>query len=414
MNGWEATAQAGQDYNLPSETPQYPSSSFANYKAAMLSTLLDLGINRLRVEIKLGDETTQQYDPGGGNTPVNDNSNPSSANLAGFNFERLEHQMDEVVIPLRSALQSRGENLWVNLCIVDFDDGDGFRAEDVPAEYAEFVFVFVNHFFNRYGFLPNSIEAVLEADLNPTWNSSKLANNIVAANSRLSAAGYTGIKWVAPSNTNGNTVESWWASMKSANPAVVNAIGEVSYHKYVGMEDSNLTSLRNAVFADGRSLSMLEYGGADYQTLHQDLTVGRASAWQQFTITFPYQGVTDDGYQYLRVNPVNWQVSYWSRTKFLRQYFKFVKLGARSIGVTSTSGSLSPVAFVNSNGNYTVIVKASSSGSFNIAGLPAGLYGIKYTTNSQFDVDKPDYFVSTGQLLTTSIPGQGVITIYKK
>lgn len=414
MTGWEATAQAGHEYNILSGAPQYPSETFSNYKEGLLNATLDLGINRLRVEVRLGDETTEAYDPGSGNTAVNDNSDPFSANLSRFNFERLDRQMDDLVIPLRNALAIRGEELWVNLCIVDFDQGRGFRAEDNPEEYAEFVLVYVNRFLARYGFRPNSIEAVLEADLNASWNPSKLANNIVAAHNRLVSHGHTGISWIAPSNTNGNNVQSWWSSMKSANSAVNNIVSVISYHKYVGMDDQSLASLRNSAASDGKKLAMLELGGADYNVLHQDLAVGRVTAWQQFTLTFPYSGVSDDGYQYFRVNTSNWQVSLWSRTRFLRQYFKYVRSGAEGIKSTSSTSSLEPVAFVNPNGKYTVVVKANSGKEFNVVGLPAGLYGIKYTTSSQYNVDLPDVNVTPGGVLTTSIPASGVITVYRK
>ena len=43
----------------------------------------------------------------------------------------------------------------------------------------------------------------------------------------------------------------------------------------------------------------------------------------------------------------------------------------------------------------SVVVKATAGSAFSIDGLPAGSYGIKYTTVSQYDVDLPDVTLST-------------------
>ncbi|UCG57991.1 MAG: hypothetical protein JSU70_00515, partial [Phycisphaerales bacterium] len=46
--------------------------------------------------------------------------------------------------------------------------------------------------------------------------------------------------------------------------------------------------------------------------------------------------------------------------------------------------------------------------------LPVGIYGIKYTTAGQYDVDLPNQRIDAGQVLTTGIPGPGVLTVYAK
>jgi len=67
-----------------------------------------------------------------------------------------------------------------------------------------------------------------------------------------------------------------------------------------------------------------------------------------------------------------------------------------------------------------VVVKASQAGNFSIENLPAGTYGIKYTTGDgrnqpiEYDINLPDQTISAGGLVTTKIPAQGVITIYAK
>jgi hypothetical protein len=103
-----------------------------------------------------------------------------------------------------------------------------------------------------------------------------------------------------------------------------------------------------------------------------------------------------------------------SRTEFLRQYFKFIRSGAVRIQATSDNGSFQPLAFINKNGSYVVVVDANQGGDMSIKGLEPGTYGIKYTTGTQYDVNLSDVTVGAGQSLSASIPAAGVITIYAK
>lgn len=163
---------------------------------------------------------------------------------------------------------------------------------------------------------------------------------------------------------------------------------------------------------------MLERIGASYPQLYDDLTLGMNSSWSQYTIANPYYWTTSDGggayYLVDDTNPNAPKLIMGSRTKFLRQYFKFVRPGAVRIGATSDNGGYGPVAFINTDGKYVVVVKADQAGGMTIRGLSAGLYGIKYTTSSQYNIDLPDVTVGSGQSITTSIPATGVITVYEK
>jgi hypothetical protein len=96
-----------------------------------------------------------------------------------------------------------------------------------------------------------------------------------------------------------------------------------------------------------------------------------------------------------------------------------VKPGAVRVGATSAKGALSPIAFINKDGRYTVIVKATGANSFTVGGLPAGTYGIAYavgpndrTPNDTGDL--PDVSLGAGEALSTSISGRGILTIYAR
>ena len=103
-----------------------------------------------------------------------------------------------------------------------------------------------------------------------------------------------------------------------------------------------------------------------------------------------------------------------SKTKFTRQYYKFIRKGALRIDAVSNNTAFDPLAFINTNGKYVVVVNAGASGSFSLQGLPVGTYGIFYTTATQYDINLSDITISSGQALNTNIPASGVLTVYAK
>jgi len=147
----------------------------------------------------------------------------------------------------------------------------------------------------------------------------------------------------------------------------------------------------------------------------QDIKQGRNSSWQQFCLAGPISRGPDGGDRYYIIDdsvPANPVITMGSKTRFLTQYFRFIRAGSRRIQALSGNQNFDPLGFVNANGKYVVVVKAGSGGSFSIQGLPTGTYGITYTTANETSVALPDVSVGSGQSLSASIPAFGVITIY--
>jgi hypothetical protein len=419
ISGWEAAAQAGQQIEAGTANVEYPSTTFPNYDDNLFTAMLDCGINRLRVECRLDDETTDAYVIEEARTAVNDNADPDSINLSGFGFENLDRQMAPVVLPYKTLLANRGEELFINLCVVDFNTA-GFKAQNTPAEYAEFIFVMVDRMNDTHGVVPDAIEAVLEADnQSGDWDATKLANNIVAAADRLANNGYPGIKFIAPSNTDGTTVTTWYTNMKSANASVASKMLELSYHAYVTPSNAQRQAIFSAADGDGLQTSMLEYIGADLDMLFNDLINGQVSAWEQFTLAYPESGITDTGAQYFEVNTSTWAVTPYARTKWLRHVFKYVRRDAVRVDAASDTGGFTAVAFENSNGACVVVVRNTVSGTITVEGLPDGTYGINYsygastqsapsTYNSSFS----NQVVSAGSDVVFTMSSAGVATVY--
>ncbi|MGQ0543146.1 MAG: hypothetical protein ACT4O9_15080 [Blastocatellia bacterium] len=419
MQGWEATDQAAQSY----------SPAWNNYKNQLMDQAVnDLGINRIRLEIASGIESTTDFFAqwrAGQITEsqyvasryqiVNDDANPNTINPNGFKWSQLNSSMNEIVLPMRQRLQARGESLWISINYVDFGSS-AFEHKNSPAEYAELVLATYQHMQSTYGVVPNSWEVVLEPDTaSASWSATQVAQAIKAAGDRLVANNFTP-NFVAPSPTDAAQT-TIYIDQIAATPGAMQHVGEFAYHRYAGGTPAILNSIANRTVLYNKKAAMLEWIGADYDTLHEDIKVGLNSSWQQYCLAGPTSWGPDSGDRYYIVDdtvPANPVLTMGSRTKFLRQYFRFVRAGAQRIEARTGNSNFDPLAFINTNGKYVVVVKAANAGSFSIQNLPTGTYGIKYTTGALYDVDLPDVIISTGQALATNIPNPGVITVYAR
>ncbi|MBI3471692.1 MAG: hypothetical protein HY013_10070 [Candidatus Solibacter usitatus] len=428
--GWETTDFAAQGDK--GENPAFPLFKDALFDQAVN----DLGLNRVRLEIRASTENTRAYwDEFRRGTldaatwrcvrysTVNDNNDPMVLNPSGFHFEEMDFKVDQIVLPLKQRVEARGGKLWVNVCYVAFTSqmqGAGCPAGlsnhlgGTPDEYAEFVLAAYRHLESKYGFAPDSWEVILEPDNTPEWRGTQIGRAIAAAGRRLQAAGFVP-RFVAPSDTSMTNAWMYFDDMIQV-PGVQPYVFEIAYHRYAGSSLDALGRIRDRSVNYGVGAAMLEHIGSGYDDLHQDLTLGRNTSWSQFTLAA--MGLSgDDGGAYYRIddsNPQSPRVVPGARTRFLRQYFRFIRPGAVRMEATTSNSSFDPVAFVNRDGKQVVVVKASQGGSFSIAGLPAGAYGLKYTTAAQSDVDQPDVVVQAGQALSASIPAAGVLTVYGK
>jgi Glycosyl hydrolase family 30 beta sandwich domain len=434
MTGWEATATIGDtDCVPPNMAPGCPA-AFTQWRNAALDAAAELGINRVRVTIQIGIENprdwhadwvaglvTHQQKNQGMMQLINDNTDSNAINPNGFKWGSLDFKIDNVVLPLKQRLQARGEQLYVNF---QYDgQGSAQQHRDNPAEYAEFTLAVFQHMQSRYGFVPNSWEIMNEPDDNTGWTGDHIGQVLAAVGPRLAAAGFTP-RFVGPSTA--SAFETYfWLNDIVAVPGAQQWLNEVSYHRYQDISNPDLANSRARVRELGMDSGMLERIGATYSTLHDDLSVGENSAWQQYTLAYPSP---DDGSHYFVVlNPAspNPIIDMATRTKFLRQYFKYIRAGAVRIGAQTGNSNFDPVAFRNSDGRQVVVVNAETGGSFTVHNLPAGTYGMFYTTGdcvvtngvcnvTAYNVNLPDQTITGGQPISTGIPAAGVITIYRK
>lgn len=396
----------------------YPN-QYQAWQQSVIDQAVEMGINRVRMEIspphtENSVDYIQQYLDGQitlseatiDKVAVNDNSDSNIINPNGFKWTWFDFVMNATVMPLRARLAQQGETLWINVLPASFAYNTLHKTN--PSEYAEFALATYQHMQSTFGVVPDSWEIALEPDLkNPdNWNAAGIAAATVATQDKLLAHGFTP-NFILPSTTSGPAAKTWYNNIKAANPAALTYVSEVSYHRYVGIDNSLLTQFRITAAADGKTLAMLEKGGADYYVLHTDLSVGWVTSWQQFVLASDIAN-GDNGYHYFAIDTQSHAVTITSRAKFLRQYFKFVRRGAVRIEASSSNSLLEPLAFINADGSYVLVVKSGGAATFT-AQLPSATYGIKYTTSTQYNVDLPN---QTGGLISTSIPAAGVITIY--
>jgi len=419
MTGWEALAEIGHVECDPA--------AYQSYKNGLLDRAAnELGINRIRIGLRNGFENPTDYFvpfQAGQLTfnqwkvhwfqVVNDNNDPLVMNPAGFNWGYLDYTMDELVVPLRQRLAARGENLWLNLSYTGANSGQLHRNN--PQEYAEFVLAAFQHLQQRYGWVPNSLELVNEPNLG-NWDVGHIAANLAAVRQRLSQAGFTP-EFVGPSGSSINASLVYFDALIPL-AGVAQGLDEIAYHRYgTAPTVAQLQGMAQRGAANGMRTAMLEHGGSGHEDLHADLTEANVSAWQQFGLGFC--GDIDNGGVYFLVTGAKLgqnspEVRTGAMTKYLRQYFRYVALGAVRIGATSANAQLAPVAFRNVNGKHVVVVKASAGTMFTVSGLSAGSYGIDYTTSNAYMQALPDVTIGAGQLLSTGIPAAGVLTIFAR
>jgi hypothetical protein len=396
IHGWEAAVLA--------TVSDYSGISDAQWGAIFDMSTTELNVTRARLEIRSGTEGS-----GTNYNIVNDNGDPNVINPNGFNWTTLDFEIDRLVGPWRKRVSAAGMQPYVVLTYVDFGSSS-FEHYQNPQEYAEFMLAVFQHMQGKYGFVPQGIEAMLEPNDVSGWSPVALANAIVAAGQRLQANGFSVPEFIAPSTSNLDHFRPYVDEMM-ANPAAAALIKEFSYHRYGGANEANYEAIVARAAQHGKRTSMLEYWTPElsHRHLSEDLTLGRASAWQK--------GVFADNFgctfsHYIRL--VNGAPELCPTSRLLRQYMKYIRPGARRIGATSSNPVFVPVAFINTDGRYAVVVKAEGGGGpFTVAGLPAGTYAVSWTENGgqQATTQLADVTIGAGQVLATTLPVEGALTI---
>jgi hypothetical protein len=423
ISGWESAASVGEFDCHPE--------AFRRYVPEVLSRAVnELGITRVRLGLRTGAESSRNPMPDflAGRLPYrdwratwfvaeNDNDDPFVADSTRFHWDFLDRIVETVVLPLRERLSARGEQLFVNLNVVDFFLGasaKAFSQFNDPEEYAELILATFQHLDRKYGLIPDGVEILLEPENTP-HSAVSIGRAIVATVARLEGAGYRP-RIIAPSTTRASNAALYYDSLMAV-PGVAGLIDEISYHRYTGVSRPVLEAIATRARRDGIDASMLEYIGAGFEEFYEDLTIANVTAWGQFSLAYcgrrrnlEARGIYFQVDQSTPTAPV---VSITHVSRLLRQVFMYVRPGAVRLGAVSSHAAIRPLAFRNRNGRSVVTGWTTGAASFAIRGLPAGSYGINYSvTGGAWNREMPAATIAGGELLRVEMPAAGVVTIY--
>ncbi|MCC6316251.1 MAG: Ig-like domain-containing protein [Gemmatimonadaceae bacterium] len=427
MTGWQGAGQNGWF--------ECDRLAFSLYKDQLHDRLVnELGIERVTIALRSGTENTKDYHAEfaagrissaeyrrSWSAPVNDNEDPMVSDSSRFQWSFLDGFMEQAVLPLRERLAARGERLQLVLTYVDFEregyQPGGLRHMKQPAEYAELVTMAFVHLQQKYGIVPDAFELVLEPEHTP-YSAADIGRSMVALVARLRAAGFAPTI-IAPSTTSVYNAAAFYDQILQV-PGTTGLIGELSYHRYVAEAYPAVDAIGQRWLRDGVKTAMLEHIGADFEELYEDLVVANASSWMQFANGFC--GRRDNPaargayYQINQSDPAHPRVNFTNESKRFRQVFAYVRRGAVRVGATSGNPTdILPLAFRNANGRMVAIVWAKTAATFSVSGLPAGAYGLNFSTaGAQWNVDRPDQQVDAGGSVRASLPAGGVMTIYQR
>jgi hypothetical protein len=418
--GWEATAQSGE-----SVVPGFPL-----YAERLFDLAVDsLGINRLRVEVTSGIEYPRdrwsEWRAGAIDddawrcvryATADDDGNPETIDWSHFQFSQVDATIERVVLPIKRRLEAKGERLYLNVTYVAFVK----QCPNTPyhhldlREYAEFALAVHLHLRDKYGLVPDGWEMILEPE-HTDWRGRAIGEAMVLTARRLADHGFTP-QFIAPSNTSMAAAVEYFDEMIQV-PGVLDLLDEFSYHRYRLTSTATARAIRERRVRYGVRTAMLEHIGSGHEDLHEDLVVADIAAWQQFALAFTTTKPRDDGggvYFLVDVTDSTRPRLRWGdRTRFLRQYFHYIRAGATRIGAASDGRGFAPAAFINADGRAVVVVNAASAGALRIVALPPGEYAVSFTTADTRE-ELPPAMVGDGDTLRTAIPAAGVLTVFAR
>lgn len=411
--GWEGSIDLG-DADLSQER-------IARYRAPLLDFLVDsVGLNALRLPLRSGDESGLDRTPeflsdvsrvqwfkAGRYASANDNDDPHEIDPSGFQFTWLDHLVSSVVLPFQRLLAERGERLYLTLTYVDFGTSEFEHLAD-PEEYAEFVLAAFLHLKERHDVVPDALELLLEPDWGQLWDAESLSDALIAAGDRLRAHGFEP-DIVVPSTTSMRQAVQYFDRI-ATHPRALEYVTDLAYHRYREVSRESLEQIAERGRRYGIRTAMLEHIGAGYETLHEDLSVGGVSRWQQFALGWPTD--ESDGTVYALVTETGEvpRVTHARETTLLSQYFRTIRAGAVRIGAVSDDPAVDPLAFENPNGSVAVAIKTTGRARVSLRGLPAGTVRAEHMTERARERVRIDAR-ETDLGLTVTIPSAGVITL---
>lgn len=430
MAGWEVTART---WEFDKANDRFDGSAAAQRDALAAMLVNEAGIDRLRLEIKSGIENPVDYwalfvagkigyreHKAHYYEKINDNDDPAILNPAGVQFSDLDWRVETIVLPVKRQLEARGRRLWLNFAYVDFRStelrGTMSHARN-PAEYAELVVASFAHLKAKYGLTPDSLEIIVEPDNTSEWNGVAIGRAIVAVSDRLAAAGFPGVKIIAPSTAKARRALSYFEDIKSV-PGAAARMTTLAYHRYEGEPDTlDLNEIRDAAHASRMQTAMSEYVDGDINDLLSDLNDADATSWQSYGIAarLPWDEPARPGTLISARGPAGVRpvLDVTPATRAMALIFNAVDQGSRRIGVQSNNRDIAGTGFLTPQGKLVVAGHAQSAMPVTIAGLRAGSY-LLTTVNADGKTGKRRIVAPATGLVTLTIASGATFALLEK
>jgi MYXO-CTERM domain-containing protein len=270
-----------------------------------------------------------------------------------------------------------------------------------------------DHLKSKYGLTPNALEIILEPENTNDWKGgTPIGQAIVAAKARLHAAGFDP-EIIAPSVTNASNAVPYFNDISNVAGASA-AMTMLSYHRYGSGDYAGILS---AAKSHGLQTGMLELTTGTIDVLLEDLTVANVSAWQKWGLVVDSRIATSSNNDYAYIyadlsQPANPTIGFSPNTGPLLPVFRYVRSGAIRIDARSSDSQYLPVAFMNTNGSYVMVVRANNGagGTLAISPVPDGTYGVK-SVSFGGQITDGNTVSASGGTLSVAVPS-GVTAIY--
>lgn len=390
LSGWEVTARF---WEFDKANDRYDGTWLASRDAIVQKLIDDAGITRVRVELRSGVENPVDYwsqfvagqigytaDFNHYYEKINDNSNPAVANPGGFQWSSFDYYIENFVLPMRTQLAARNQTLFVNLCFVDFNWTPlkgSLSFSGASDEYAELITMAAMRLRDKYGINTDSLEIILEPDNGDGWTGPAIGRAILAAKSRLAAAGINP-RIVAPSASAAGSTTGFLDGIGTVAGANA-ALNVVSYHRYDGASaDQALGTVRQRAAALGAETAMLEYTQATIQNFFKDMEYGGASAWQSYAAAKKADSQAASGSGAILWRNPGGTLALTNQFSRIALVQRNIKPGARAFSVASLLGTDMSLVFQNPDGSEVIAIYSASGSTIEISGAGHTAYTVTF------------------------------------
>lgn len=424
LSGWEVTAKF---WEFDKANDRYDGTWLASRDGIVQKLIDDAGITRVRIELRSGVENPvdywSQFVAGQiGYTAnrdhyyekINDNTNPAVANASGFQWASLDYYIENFLLPMQAQLASRNQKLFVNLCFVDFNwtSLKGTLSFSGSAnEYAELVTMAAMRMRDKYGINVDALEIILEPDNGDGWSGPAVGRAIVAAKSRLAAAGINP-QIIAPSAAAAGSAIGFLDGIGSVAGAS-SAVNMVSYHRYDGAAaDQALGAIRQRATMLGAQTAMLEYTTATVQNFFRDMEFGGASAWQSYGAAKTADSQASSGSGAMLWRSPTGQLAMTNQFSRIALVQRNVRPGARAYYVGSLLGTDMSLDFQNPDGSEVIAVYSPGGSTVEISGAGHTAYTVTFAGPAGAAYTTAQANANGSGLLNVTIPADTVAVLH--